>query len=79
MRWSGHYCMHLDELGRPCNRKVMKLGMCEEHREDPEPKQETAEERQTRLAAQSVANGRYRAKTRRERASIGVAAAMECA
>jgi hypothetical protein len=71
MSWSGHYCMWLFDDGRPCNRRTMKLGMCDEHRDAPQQKRDPE--------AQRVAQVRFRAKRRRERASAGLGAAMEVA
>jgi hypothetical protein len=46
--WHGHYCLHLDAAGFPCNRPTMRLGMCDQHREaKPQKRRREREAAQT--------------------------------
>jgi hypothetical protein len=67
--WHGHYCLHLDERGRPCNMPTMRLGMCSKHRES-KPQKRNAE-------VQRKAQARFRAKRAKRQSTAGLAPAFE--
>jgi hypothetical protein len=67
--WHGHYCLHLDAAGFPCNRPTMRLGMCDQHREAKPQKRNAEVERR--------AQERFRERKRRAQLTAGLAPAME--
>jgi hypothetical protein len=69
--WHGHYCLHLDAAGFPCNRPTMRLGMCDQHRE-AKPRARNAE-------VERRAQERFRERQQKSKASAGLAPAMEVA
>jgi hypothetical protein len=69
MNWSGHYCLHLDDAGRPCNRRTLRLGMCDQHRPAPV--------RVRDAASQRAAQVKFRAKRAKSQLTAGLAPAME--
>jgi hypothetical protein len=67
--WHGHYCLHLDARGAPCNAPTMRLGMCSRHREAA-PQQRDPEERRRAQAT-------HRAKRAKSQLTAGLAPAFE--
>jgi hypothetical protein len=71
--WHGHYCLHLDAAGFPCNRPTMRLGMCDQHREAKPAEAWSDEDR----ASQRRHNAAHRAKRAKAQATAGLAPAFE--
>jgi hypothetical protein len=67
--WHGHYCLHLDAQGYPCNRPTMRLGMCDQHR----PKAAQVRDPEERRATQA----RFRVKRAKSQLTAGLAPAFE--
>jgi hypothetical protein len=60
-------CFHLDEHGRPCNRRVMQpFGFCDQHREKPRAQRQYPEAKKA-----------WAAKAKRSQATAGLSSAME--